>query len=166
MRRFPVIVGIFAAALAGLILAGAAPANATHPVTRARIADADSRTFATASTTSRYVTMQLPSTVIGLQHWNFSDTVLGTKVTNLATGGCLGLPTVWTTIHPPIVQQPCANTATEYWRIVSMTTSTVMFRNVGRDGCIAIDATGSVPARLFLVPCRNDDRNQHFRLVA
>lgn len=166
MRRFPIVVGIFAAALAGLILASAAPANATHPVARARIADADSRTFATASSSTPYVTMQPPMTVIGPQHWVFGDTVLGTKVTNLATSGCLGLPTAWTTIYPPIVQKPCANTSTEYWRIVSTTTTTVMFRNVGRDGCITIDATGTVPGRLFLMPCRNDDRNQHFRLVS
>jgi hypothetical protein len=166
MRRFPIVVGVLAAALAGPILASAAPANATHPVTSSRIADADSRTFATASATTEAVTMQPPTTVIGPQHWNFSDTLVGTRVTNRATGGCLSLPTAWTTIYPPIVQKPCTNTATEYWRIVSTTTSTVMFRNVGRDGCIAIDPTSTVPARLFLVPCQSSDRNQHFRLVA
>jgi hypothetical protein len=166
MRRFPTLVGVFVAALAGLILASATPATATHPVTRARIGDADTRTFATASTTTRLVTMQPPSTAVGLQHWIFSDSVVGTKVTNLATGGCLGLPATWTTIYPPIVQQPCENKATEYWRIVSTTIGTVIFRNVGRDGCMATDPTSTVPARLYLVPCRNDDRNQHFRLVA
>jgi hypothetical protein len=166
MRRFPAIVGIFAAALAGLILASAAPANATHPVARARIADADSRTFATASTTTRYVTMQLPSTVVGPQHWYFSDTTAGTRVTNVATGGCLGLPTAWTTVYPPIVQEACDNRTTGLWRLVSTTTGTVIFRNVGRDGCIRIEPTSTVPARLFLVPCQASDRNQHFRLVS
>lgn len=166
MRRFSTVVALFTAGLASLILATATPASADGPTGRYRIADIDSRTFATASSTTRLVTMQPPSTVVGPQHWVFSDTTLGTRVANAATGGCLGIPTTWSTVYPPIVQEPCDNRSTEYWRIVSSTTDVVIFRNVGRDGCMAVDPSSTTARRLYLVPCQNDDRNQHFRLVA
>ncbi len=165
MRRYQALAGLLVTVLAGLILASAAPANATHPVSRSRIADVDGRTFATASTTNASVTMQPPMTYLAPQYWNFSDVGFGTRVTNFATNQCLGLPDYWYGLYPPVVQQPCSIISRQSWRIEPTTTSTVMFRNVARDGCIAIDASGTGPARLYLVPCNTDDRNQHFRLV-
>jgi hypothetical protein len=174
MRRFPTAVALFATGLASLILASAAPASAnSHPVASYRIGNVDLTAFTTASTTSQVVTMEPPSTVAGLQQWTFNETRLGTRVTNAATGGCLGLPDHWITVNlPPVVQQPCKNRSTEYWRIVSTTTDTVIFQNAGYGGCMGLNTTATTMSaqyasnQLFVVPCRNDDRSQHFRLVA
>jgi hypothetical protein len=178
MRRPHIFAGLLVTALAGLLLASGTPANATHPVAGSRIADLDARSFATASTTTQLVTMQPPSTVVGPQHWTLSDTGQGTKVTNIATGGCLGLPDRWITVNlPPVVQQPCRNRATDYWKIVSTTTDTVIFQNVGHGGCMGLDSTASTSStqsvatqqysssQLYVLPCRSDDPNQHFRVL-
>jgi hypothetical protein len=169
MLKLPTVVALVATGLTSLILAGASPAQAEHPTISTRIADADSRTFATASTTTKAVTMQPPTTSRGLQTWWIDDQHVspGVKVVNQGTGGCLTPEPVSGTVRPAIIQQPCQDTAGEYWRIISSsTTNTVIFRNTGRDGCMAVDPTGTVPARLYLAPCQSDDRNQQFRLVA
>ncbi|HEX2419425.1 MAG TPA: ricin-type beta-trefoil lectin domain protein [Micromonosporaceae bacterium] len=167
MRKASIIGGLLATALSGLLLATSTPAGATHPVAGTRISDLDSRTFATASTTTKVVTMQPPISAAALQSWIFSTTTLGTQVRNVGTGGCLTPDPTTSTIPALIIQESCRGTANEYWRIVSVTSTSVMFRNVARsDGCMAIDATSpSLPTRLHLVRCQNDDRNQHFRLL-
>ncbi len=166
MRRYQALAGLFVTALAGLILASTTPANADPGVTvRYRIADVDTRTFATASRAVPNVTMQPASTTIGAQTWAFSDTTIGTTIANGLTGGCLSV--AGTSTRPVIVQEPCDRSPAQFWTVRSATTYTVIFHNRGRDGCMAADPTSSTdPARLYLVPCNTDDRNQHFRLVS
>jgi hypothetical protein len=167
MRKTRALAGLFATVLAGLILTTATPASATHPLASGRIGDLDARTFATASTTTRLVTMQPPITSVGYQYWNFSDTTVGTKVTNLATGGCL-MPDVSSSTTPmPIIQAPCQGSRIEFWKITSATTSSVMFRSAAYpDRCIGRDVLSpTLPTKLHLVLCQSDDRNQHFRLL-
>ena len=165
MRRYQAL-GLVVTALAGLVLAGAAPANAsTDSSVRYRIADVDTRTFATASRSVPNVTMQPASTTIGAQVWVFTDTTSGTTIVNGLTDGCLSVAA--TSTRPVIVQEPCDRSPAQFWAVRSATTSTVIFHNRGRDGCMAADPTSSTdPVRLYLVPCNTDDRNQHFRLVA
>jgi hypothetical protein len=167
VRRYPALTGLFATVLAGLILTAATPASATHPAASGRIGDLDARTFATASTTTKLVTMQPPITSVGYQYWNFSDTTVGTKVTNRVTGGCL-MPDLSSSTDPPtIIQAGCQGSRVEFWRITWVTTYSVMFRSAAYpDRCIRIDALSpTLPTRLHLVLCQNDDRNQQFRLV-
>lgn len=167
MRRYQALAGLLVTVLTGLVLASTTPANADPGITvRYRIADTDTRTFATASTMTRYVTMQPPSTVIGAQTWVFSDTTIGTTIVNGLTGGCLQPAPSATDPRVPIAQAPCDRRATEFWRVVSATSTTVIFRNLGIDGCMAANPTSTDPARLYLIPCQLDDRNQHFRLVS
>ena len=167
MRKSSILGGLLVTALSGLLFATATPAGATHPVAGTRISDLDGRTFATASTTTKLVTMQPPITAVGLQSWIFNSTTLGTQVRNYGTGGCLTPDPTVSTIPAPIIQAPCRGTANEYWRIVSVTSASVMFHNVAhQNGCMAINTTSpTLPTRLHLVPCQNDDRNQQFRLL-
>lgn len=167
MRNTRTFAGLFATVLAGLILTTATPASATHPVASGRIGDLDARTFATASTTTKLVTMQPPITSVGYQYWNFSDTTVGTKVTNRATGGCLMPDVSSSTIPPPIIQAPCTGSRVEFWKITWVTTYSVMFRSAAYpDSCMSRDAVSpTLPTRLHLVACQSGDRNQHFRLI-
>jgi hypothetical protein len=153
--------------LAGLVLATATPASATHPVAGGRIGDLDARTFATASTTTKLVTMQPPITSVGYQYWNFSDSTVGTRAMNLATGGCL-MPDVSSSTMPmTIIQARCQGSRVEFWKITWVTTYSVMFRSAAYpDRCMGRDtASPSTATRLHLVLCQNDDRNQQFRLL-
>jgi hypothetical protein len=167
MRTTRILGGLLATALAGLLLASGTPASATHPVAGTRISDLDGRTFVTASTTTKLVTMQPPITSVGLQSWIFNNTTVGTQVRNVSTGGCLTPDPGTSTIPPAILQVECQDTAAQYWKIDSVTSFSVMFRSTAyQDRCMAVDTTSpSLPTRLHLVPCQNDNRNQHFRLL-
>ncbi|HZM81950.1 MAG TPA: RICIN domain-containing protein [Candidatus Limnocylindrales bacterium] len=154
--------GVLSVLVVGLVLAAVTPATAA---TRHRIADSTGRTFATASTTDRHVTMQPPSGRAN-QVWELTLTSIGDRLTNVLTGGCLAVPANSTVQRPPVIQQPCQGTPYERWQRVQTTSTTVAFRNVGLQGrCMGIDPT-SFPARLLAFPCNFGATNQHFRLLA
>jgi len=154
--------GILAAVVAGLVVATTAPA---HAATRHRIADANGRTFATASNTDQHVTMQAPTGRTN-QTWEITLMSIGDRVTSVLTGGCLAVPAAWTGLHPPVIQRNCQGTPHERWQRVRTTSTTVAFRNVGLQGrCMTIDR-GFTPARLFAHPCDFGAVNQQFRVMA
>jgi len=169
MRRSRIFAGLLGSVLAGLVLTTGTAAMANiSPQATYRIGDLDARTFATASTTTKLVTMQLPGPTVGPQHWNFTDYTTGTKVTNVLTSGCM-MPDVSSSTTPmPVIQARCTGSRIEYWKITWSTTSSVMFRSAAYpDRCIGRDPLSpTLPTRLHLVLCQNDDRNQHFRLLA
>jgi len=155
-------IGMLTALVVGLVVTAAAPANAA---TRHRIADSNGRTFATASTADRLVTMQQPTGRTN-QVWEITLMSIGDRVTSVLTGGCLALPANWVGQHPPVIQRACQGTPHERWQRVRTTSTTVAFRNVGLQGrCMGIDRTFS-PARLFGFPCSFGAVNQQFRLMA
>lgn len=175
MRRSrTTVIGLLAAIAAlatGLVVAVGGPANAAASTgdvaayQTQRIADVNGRAFATAATTTQRVFMRAPSHRVD-QDWAFTRTWSGYQVTSVLTRGCLKPATRWVGNYPPIVQETCRGLRTELWQLVSITSSTVAFRNVGMSGqCMGIDISGAYPGPLYLYPCRYGASNQQFRLL-
>jgi|GEM_PF-6703496 len=156
---------VAAMALAGIL---ATPVAQAAPEV-VRIADAEVRSFATATTDTRVVTMQ-PRLDSDLQKWTVDrdSTSVGTRVINNGTRGCLTVPTTTPPVEGTlIIQVDCVGHTHELWRFRPDTaTHTMHIVHLRSQLCATIEAASpSLYPRLRLAECANTVRQQFVLLT-